>query len=47
MLDSFYTRKLQTTMLSLGMKQYVNKPTRITKDNKTIIDLIIADTEQN
>src|SRR5580765_9064136 len=35
MLDSFYTRKLQTTMLSLGMKQYVNKPTRITKDSKT------------
>ncbi|KAM0727862.1 hypothetical protein ACS0PU_005331 [Formica fusca] len=42
MLDSFYTRKLQTTMLSLGMKQYVNKPTRITKDSKTIIDLIFA-----
>lgn len=42
MLDSFYTRKLQTTMLSLGMKQYVNKPTRITKDSKTIIDLIYA-----
>ncbi|XP_070154026.1 uncharacterized protein [Polyergus mexicanus] len=42
MLDSFYTRKLQTTMLSLSMKQYVNKPTRITKDSKTIIDLIFA-----
>jgi len=42
MLDSFYTRKLQTTMLSLGMKQYVNKPTRITKHSKTIIDLIYA-----
>jgi len=29
-------------MLSLGMKQYVNKPTRITKDSQTIIDLIFA-----
>ncbi|KAM0730334.1 hypothetical protein ACS0PU_002663 [Formica fusca] len=42
MLDSFYTRKLQTTMLSLGMKQYVNQPMRITKDSKTIIDLIFT-----
>jgi len=42
MMDSFYTKKLQTTMLSLGMKQYVNKPTRITKGSQTIIDLIFA-----
>jgi hypothetical protein len=41
-LDSFYTRKLQTTMLSVGMNQYVNEPTRITKDSQTIIDLIFA-----
>jgi len=27
------------TMLSMSMKQYVNKPTRIIKDNRTIIDL--------
>jgi len=30
------------TMLSLGIKQYVNEPTRITKDNQTIVDLIFA-----
>jgi len=40
MIDSFYIRKLQTTMLSLGMKQYINKPTRITKDSHTIIIFI-------
>jgi len=42
MIDSFYTRKLQTVMSSLGMKQYVNSPTRITKDSKTMIDLLFA-----
>jgi len=42
MMDSFYVKKLQTTMLSLGMKQYVNEPTRITKDSQTIIDLIFV-----
>ncbi|KYN14785.1 hypothetical protein ALC57_12993 [Trachymyrmex cornetzi] len=26
--NSFYAKKLQTTMLSLGIKQYVNEPTR-------------------
>lgn len=41
MIDSFYNRKLQTSMLSLGMKQHVNKPTKITKDSQTIIDLLI------
>jgi len=38
----FYTKKLQTTMLSLGMKQYVDRPTRITKDSRTMIDLVFA-----
>lgn len=33
MLDSFYARKLRTAMLSLGMKQFVDKPTRITKES--------------
>lgn len=42
MVDSFYARKLRTTMLSLGMKQFVDKPTRITKDSQTIIDLVFA-----
>jgi len=41
-IDSFYTRKLQTALLSLGMKQYVNGPTRITKGSQTIIDLVFA-----
>jgi len=41
-MDSFYAKKLQTTMSSLGMKQYVNEPTRITKDSQTIIDLFFA-----
>lgn len=42
MTDSFYAKKLQTEMLSVGMKQYVKEPTRITKDSRTIIDLIFA-----
>jgi len=42
MMDSFYAKKLQTTMLSLSMKQYVNESTRITKGSQTIIDLIFA-----
>ncbi|EFN87244.1 hypothetical protein EAI_13391, partial [Harpegnathos saltator] len=40
MVDSFYARKLRTTLLSLRMKQFVDKPTRITKDSQTIIDLV-------
>jgi len=38
--DFFDTKYLQTTMLNMGIKQYVNKPTRITKDSRTITDLI-------
>lgn len=45
MVDSFYARKLRTTMLSLGIKQLVDKPTRITKDSRTIIDLVFANNE--
>ncbi|XP_025263168.1 uncharacterized protein LOC112637508 [Camponotus floridanus] len=45
-MDSFYAKKLQATMLSLGMKQYVNEPTRITKDTQTIIDLIFANNDK-
>ena len=29
-------------MLSLGMKQYVDRPTRITKDSRTMINLVFA-----
>jgi len=36
MINSFYTRKLQTAMLNLGMKQYINRQTKITKDSQTI-----------
>lgn len=45
MKDSFYARKLRTTISSLGLKQYVDKPTRITKDSQTIIDLVFANNE--
>lgn len=41
-IDSFYTKKLRTIMSSLGMKQLVNNPTRITKDSQTMIDLVFA-----
>ncbi|XP_024874869.1 uncharacterized protein LOC112456507, partial [Temnothorax curvispinosus] len=40
--ESFYTRKLLTAMQNLGMKQYVDSPTRSTKDSQTIIDLIFS-----
>lgn len=42
MVNSFYAKKLRTTMLSLGMKQFVDKPTRSSKDSQTIIDLVFA-----
>jgi len=42
MIDLFYTRKLQTALLSLGMKVNINGPTRITKSSQTIIDLMFA-----
>lgn len=45
--DSYYTNKLLTTMQGLGMKQYVDKPTRVTKNSKTIIDLVFANKELN
>ncbi|EZA58496.1 hypothetical protein X777_01117, partial [Ooceraea biroi] len=45
--DSFYTKKIHTIMLGLGMKQYVDKPTRVTKDSQTIIDLIFANRKIN
>jgi len=42
MLDLFYTRKLQTILLSMRMKQYVEKSTRITKDSRSVINLIFS-----
>lgn len=47
MTNSFYTNKLLTTMQSLGMKQYVDKPSRVTENSKTIIDLVFANKELN
>lgn len=42
MKDSFYAKKLTMEMSYLGMKQYIDKPTRVTKDSKTLIDLVFA-----
>ncbi|XP_015438094.1 PREDICTED: uncharacterized protein LOC107193204, partial [Dufourea novaeangliae] len=47
MTDSFYTKKLKAAMSGLGMKQYVDKPTRITKDSKTLIDIVFANIKVN
>jgi len=45
MVNFFYTKKLQTTMNSMGMKQHVNKPTRITKQSRSIINLVFSNKE--
>lgn len=42
MTDTFYAKKLKTEMAYLGMKQYIDKPTRITINSKTMIDLVFA-----
>lgn len=38
-------KKLRTKISCLGMKQYVDKLTRITKDSKTLIDLVFANSK--
>lgn len=45
MTDIFYAKKIISEMLCLGMKQYVDKPTRITKNSQTLIDLVFANTK--
>jgi len=45
MVNSFYTKKLQTIMNNMGMKQYVNKSTRITEQSRSMIDLIFSNKE--
>jgi len=45
MKDSFYAKKLMIEISFLGMKQY--KPTRVTKDSKTLIDLVFANSKVN
>ena len=47
MTETYYSKKLITEMSSLGMKQYINKPTRITKDNQTMIDIVFANKKVN
>lgn len=47
MTDSFYAKKIGMEMANLGMMQYVNKPTRVTKDSKTLIDLVFANHKLN
>ncbi|EFN76762.1 hypothetical protein EAI_12817, partial [Harpegnathos saltator] len=42
MTDSYYAKKLKTGMCGFGMKQYVDKPTRVTKNSRTMIDLVFA-----
>lgn len=42
MTNSFYAKKIRREMANLGMLQYVDKPTRVTKDSKTLIDLVFA-----
>lgn len=45
MVGSYYAKKLQSVMLSFGMKQYVDRPTRNTNNSQTMIDLVFANTE--
>lgn len=40
--NNFYARKLNDEMSNLGMKQYINTPTRITATSQTIIDLVFS-----
>lgn len=45
MKDSYYANKLRSTMSGLGLKQFVEEPTRNTKHSQTIIDLVFANKE--
>lgn len=47
MKDSFYAKNLTTEMSYLSMKQYIDKPTRVMKDSKTLIDLVLANSKVN
>lgn len=42
MANSFYAKKIRREMANLGMLQYIDKPTRVIKDSKTLIDLVFA-----
>jgi len=47
MKNSFYAKKLTTEKSFLGMKQYIDKSTRVTKNSKTLIDLVFANSKIN
>lgn len=47
MKDSFDAKKLTTEMSYLDMKQYIDKPTQVMKDSKTLIDLVFANSKVN
>lgn len=42
MKNEFYSEKMKSVLKSLGMKQFINEPTRITKNSKTLIDYVIS-----
>lgn len=40
--NDFYCEKMKSVLKSLGMKQFVSEPTRITKNSKSLIDYVIS-----
>lgn len=40
--ENHYSKRLLRNMKSMGLKQYVQEPTRVTKESKTIIDLVFS-----
>lgn len=46
-LDTFYSNKLKNVMSCLGMKQYVDQPTRVTINSCSLIDLVFANLRLN
>lgn len=47
MTETFYKKQLLTGMINFGMKQCIDKPTRVTRDSRTIIDLVFANMDVN
>lgn len=43
----FYAQKLVKELSALGIKQFVNDATRITKNSQTVIDLVFSNNRQN
>lgn len=40
--DSCYPKLLKKHIADSGMKQFINKPTRITENSRTLIDLVMS-----